>query len=94
MISLSEVLLNFKVKVNCERNDVSATGRLANFRSIRLLESDLRTELQTGMDVTTSFSAFERFSNTINIFLASPEFSGKRIKLNQMHINITDTLSA
>ena len=83
---------NFKVKVNCKRN-VSATGRLGNIRSIRLLESDLRTELQTGMDVTTSFSAFERFSNTINIFLASPEFSGK-IKMNQMHINITDTLSA
>ena len=84
---------NFKVKVNCERNDISATGRLGNIRSIRLLESDLRTELQTGMDVTTSFSAFEIFSNMINIFLASPEFSGK-IKMNQMHINITDTLSA
>ena len=58
--------------------------------------SDLRTELPEGMDVTTSFSAWkpERFLNTSNIFLASSELTPEKIKLNQIHINITDTLSA
>ena len=68
-ISSSEVLFNFKQKLNCKRNEVSATEPLGNLTTIRLLKSDLRTELQEGMIVTTSFTDFGRFSYKLyNIF--------------------------